>query len=947
MKEIGIDIETKSGADLIKVGVYKYVEDPDWEIQLLSYSVNGGDVRQVDLAMGEVVPQEILEALTDKKVRKFAYNCTFERVNLSRYIGLPSGEYIDPEGWYDTMIMAAYNGLPQSLEDAGKALKIEAAKMKEGKALIKLFAMPKGGDGKRWTRPSDAPEKWVIYKTYNIRDVEAEEEIRKRLDSYTPPQSVWEEYWDNERINDRGIRVDRQLIKNAIEIDEKCFESLMEEMKKITGLSNPNSPAQLKEWLSTHGIEVTTLGKDTVKELLENDHIPSEVARLLKLRLMAAKSSVKKYAAMDGAVCADGRVRGMFRFYGAGRTGRFCLTGDHEVLTRDGWVRLDQWNGGFIAGWNATTEGISFQKAEALSFDYDGEMYTYKDPRIDQCSTPDHKMRVQKYDGEWVDMTVEEMAKCRVNIPMYGYHYHRGCANPAWLRVLIMTQADGFYTPDGIIHFGFKKERKIERCKTLLRKAEISFVVSKYKNGVTRITIPARMVPLWLRQFRTKTFGYCLLDENPDIFFDELPNWDGYYPAPNSIQYSTCNKQNADIVQALAHMSGRCAVMKVKKNSKRNVNWKDAYIVDIWLTPGASHELRVKPEVNEYKGKVYCASTSTGYFLVRRNGRVWITGNSGKIVQFQNLPRNSMEDLDEARELVRKGDYETLSALYEDVPDVLSQLIRTALIPREGHLFAVADYSAIEARVLAWLAGEEWVLEAFANGEDIYCTTASRMYHVPVEKHGENADLRAKGKQAVLACNYGGSVGAISAMDKTHSIPEEERQRIVEMYRNANPRIVRFWRDIQGAAMKAVKERAATRVRNIRVECTNGMLFMSLPSGRRLAYPAPRIGVNRFGSEAITFLSGKTWMRIETFGGSLVENLTQAVARDLLTNSLHLLSHYRVVGHVHDEVIVEVPKTSADRALGEIETIMATTPAWAKGLPLAADGYLCGSYRKQ
>ena len=640
MKEIGIDIETKSGAGLAKVGVYKYVEDPDWEIQLLSYSVNGGDVVQVDLANGGAIPRGILSALTDKGVRKYAYNSSFERVNLSRYIGLPSGTYINPEGWYDTMIMAAYNGLPQSLEDAGKALKINAEKMKEGKALIKLFAMPKDG---RWTKPSDAREKWERYKAYNIRDVEAEEEIRKRLDKYMPPQKVWEEYWENERINDRGIRVDRELIKNAIGIDEKCFTALTDEMKKITGLSNPNSPLQLKEWLTLRGIKVDTLGKDTVKELIDGD-APPDITRLLKLRLMAAKSSVKKYQAMEGAVCSDGRIRGMFRFYGAGRTGRF----------------------------------------------------------------------------------------------------------------------------------------------------------------------------------------------------------------------------------------------------------------------------------------------------------------TSKIINFQNLPRNSMPDLDAARELVRKGDFEALKMLYDDIPDVLSQLIRTALIPSDGYLFAVADYSAVEARVLAYLAGEDWVLKAFSNGEDIYCAIASRMFGVKVEKHGENGELRARGKRATLSCGYAGGVNALKKMGALSSgMKEEELQPLVDYWRKANPRIVRFWHDIQGAAMKAVKERVATRVRGIRVECTNGMLFMSLPSGRRLAYPAPSMGVNRFGSEAITFLSGKTWMRIETFGGALVENITQAVARDLLTNSLHLLSRYRVVGHVHDEVIVEVSKTSADRALGEIEALMATAPAWAKGLPLAADGYLCGSYRKQ
>ena len=646
IRDIGIDIETKSGEDLTKVGVYKYVEDPDWEIQLFSYSVNGGDVEQIDLANGDVIPCDILSALTDKTVRKWAHNCSFERINLSRFIGLPSGEYIDPESWYDTMIMAAYNGLPQSLEDAGKALKIDAAKMKEGKALIKLFAMPKVdySGGRRWTRPFDAPEKWETYKAYNIRDVEAEEEIKKRLNKYTPPQSVWEEYWENERINDRGIRIDTTLIKNAIRIDERCFESLMEEMKEITGLSNPNSPAQLKEWLGIRGIEVKTLGKDTVSELLEKGGIPSDVKRLLKLRLMAAKSSVKKYAAMEGAVCNDDRIRGMFRFYGAGRTGRYA----------------------------------------------------------------------------------------------------------------------------------------------------------------------------------------------------------------------------------------------------------------------------------------------------------------SKIINFQNLPRNSMSDLDEARELVKKGDFEALSMLYEDIPDVLSQLIRTALIPSEGNIFAVADYSAVEARVLAFLAGEEWVLEAFKNGEDIYCATASKMFGVKVEKHGENTVLRAKGKQATLSCGYQGGVNALINMGALSSVmKEEELQPLVDYWRSANPRIVRFWYDIEKAAMKAVKEGTTTKVRGIRISSSSGMLFLFLPSGRRLSYPSPRIGKNRFGSDSITFLSGKTWMRIETFGGSLVENLTQAVARDLLTNSLHLLSCYKVVGHIHDEVIVEVPISKAEEGLKEIESLMATTPSWAKGLPLKADGYLCESYRKE
>ena len=354
-------------------------------------------------------------------------------------------------------------------------------------------------------------------------------------------------------------------------------------------------------------------------------------------------------------------------------------------------------------------------------------------------------------------MTVEEMAKCRPVIPFTGYRYRRDCADPNWLRVLIMTQADGFYTVDGSVRYNFKKKRKIERCKMLLRRAEIPFLVYEHNNGVTNISIPARAVPLWLREFRSKTFGLWMLDENADIIFDELPNWDGYYPAPNSIQYSTVNKQNADIVQALAHMSGRCCSMRIKHRENKP-EWQDAYVLNIWLSPGNRHEIREKPTVSDYKGHVYCAVTQTGYFLVRRNGKVWVTGNSGRMIQMQNLPQNHLPDLAEARALVRQGNLEAVKMLYEDVPDTLSQLIRTAFIPREGARFYVADFSAIEARVLSWLAGEQWRMEVFASGGDIYCATASRMFGVPVIKHGENGDLRQKGKQAELSCIAEGSL---------------------------------------------------------------------------------------------------------------------------------------------------------------------------------------------
>ena len=400
-------------------------------------------------------------------------------------------------------------------------------------------------------------------------------QIQQRLRNYPVPDFVWDEYHLSEEINDRGILVDMDVVTQAIRIDELSKSSLTEELQSRTGLDNPNSVMQMKEWLSDNGMAMESLGKKEVAAAIKG--APDDITEVLQLRQQLAKSSVKKYLAMQNAACADGRCHGMFQFYGANRSGRWCLTGDHEVLTQEGWIRLDEWAGGKIACWNATTEAVSFQEARQLAFDYNGPMYTYTDGRIDQCSTPDHKMRVQRrYGDPWSDMTVEEMSHVRPAIPMNGYRYHRGCANPAWLRVLIMTQADGHYTADGAVRFHFKKLRKIDRCKHLLRKAEIPFVVSESKDTVT-ITVPARAVPLWLREFRTKTFGYWLFDENPDVFFDELPNWDGYSPAPNSIQYSTCNKQNADIVQALAHMSGRCANIRLKKHSHKNENWKDAY----------------------------------------------------------------------------------------------------------------------------------------------------------------------------------------------------------------------------------------------------------------------------------------------------------------------------------------------------------------------------------
>ena len=954
MKSLSVDLETRSSVDIGKSGVYRYTEAEDFAILLFGYSVDGGAVEVVDLANGERIPKEILDALTDECVIKWAFNANFERVCLSRYLSnlgialdpfrnnhplsKECARFLSPVSWRCTMVWSAYMGLPLSLAAVGRVLGLEEQKMTEGKALIRYFSTP----------PFHEPtgDKWELFKSYNRRDVEVEMAIQQRLFKYPVPQSVWEEYVLDQEINDRGICLDMPFVENAVKIDALTKEKLTDRLKTLTGLENPNSVAQMKAWLKERGVETESLDKKAVTSLLKTARSP--VSDVLVLRQQIAKSSVKKYQAMQNTVCSDNRARGMFQFYGANRTGRWCLTGDHEVLTKEGWIRLDMWNGSHIAVWNANNEMVSFQSAKALCFEYSGKMYTYRDTRIDQCSTPDHKMRVQRrYGSAWEDMTVEEMSKCRPAIPIYGYRYHRGCSNPTWLRVLIMTQADGFYTSDGSVRFNFKKERKIARCKMLLRRAEIMFAVHTYKD-VTNITIPARNVPLWLRQFRTKTFGFWLLDENPDIFFDELPHWDGYCPAPNSIQYSTCNKQNADIVQALAHMNGRAAVIKLKhRNLEKHPNWNQAYVVDIWLTPKNCHEIRIKPEVSDFSGSVYCAETPTGYFLVRRNGKVWITGNSGRHIQLQNLPQNHLADLECARDLVRQGNYDALEILYDSVPDVLSQLIRTAFIPKNGRKFIVADFSAIEARVLSWLAKERWRMDVFADDGDIYCATAGRMFHCNVVKHGENGHLRQKGKQAELACGYGGSVGALKAFGALESgMKEDELKPLVDAWRAANPNIVDFWWAVDRAAKDCIKERSKKMTHGIQFIYQSGMMFIQLPSGRRLSYVKPRIGENQFGGESITYMGlnlSKKWARIESYGPKLVENITQAISRDILCYAMQTLRNMEIVAHVHDEIIIKCDERTSLSAVCEQ---MARTPLWAEGLLLRVDGFECQFYQK-
>lgn len=645
MKNLEIDIETYSSVSLQKCGVYKYAESPDFEILLFGYSADGMPVTTVDLAGGEKLPSEVLDALTDDGVVKWAHNAQFERVCLSRYLGLPQGEYLDPEAWRCSMVWAAYMGLPLSLEGVGAVLGLEKQKLTEGKDLIRYFSVPcsptKSNGGRTRNLPEHDPEKWARYKAYNIRDVETEMEIREKLAKFPVPEEIWDEYHLDQEINDRGIRVDMPFVKQALAIDEISRNRLTEEMKKLTDLENPNSVVQMKSWLANNGLETDTLGKKTVAALISETE--GDVAEALSLRLQLAKSSVKKYQAMENAACADDRCRGMFQFYGANRTGRFA----------------------------------------------------------------------------------------------------------------------------------------------------------------------------------------------------------------------------------------------------------------------------------------------------------------GRLVQLQNLPQNHMDDLAEARALVRNGDMDALDMLYDDVPDTLSQLIRTAFIPAEGKKFFVADFSAIEARVIAWFAGESWRTQVFKDGGDIYCASASQMFKVPVEKHGVNGHLRQKGKIAELALGYGGSVGALKSMGALDmGLDEEELQPLVNAWRQSNPHIVRFWWEVDAAVKKAVKEREMQDVRGIKFFWRSGMLFIRLPSGRTLSYVKPRMGENRFGGESVTYEgvgSTKKWERIESYGPKFVENIVQATSRDILMYAMKTLRNCSIVAHVHDELIIEGDLRMSLEAVCEQ---MGRVPPWANGLVLRADGYVCDFYKK-
>lgn len=967
---LSIDIESYSDVDIKKAGLYKYAQSPAFQILLFAYSLDGAPVEVVDLAMGEKIPNDIVVALFSKDYIKHAYNAAFEWYCLSRHFGdhRPQTSLYQ---WRCTMLHGMYLGYPGGLDACGKALGLpqDKQKMGVGKSLIRYFCVPckptKANGGRTRNLPHHDPAKWDLFKEYNAQDVVTEMEIENRLSGYPVPDEVQKQWELDLTINARGVAVDTALVASAQAMDAQVRQGYIREAQALTGLENPNSVSQLLGWLNEQtGEAPADLRKDTVSQLLKSDLPEGSSRRLLEIRQELGKTSNKKYDSLAVATCGDGRVRGLLQFYGANRTGRWCLTGDHEVLTPSGWIRLDQWRGGKIACWAPSTEYISFQSADSVSFPYDGEMYRITGQRCEQICTPDHKMAVLQKDGTWAAQTMESLNMHRFTMPFTGKRLTNPCRSGTELRVLIMTQADGHYTETGDVRYHFKKARKIERCKRLLRSAGIPFITSGYADGAAGVVIKSRFVPVWLRQFRDKTFGWWLLDEDAEVIFDELQYWDAYNCGPNSIQYVSPRKQNVDVLQALAVLSGRSATALTK--DRQNEKWNTAYVLNIWNTPGHGTSIRREQISKEpFSGAVYCASTKTGYFLVRRNGKIWVTGNSGRLVQPQNLPRTYIHGdlLPMARDLVKAGNADGLKWIFGSVPDTLSQLIRTAFIATPGNMLLDADFSAIEARVIAWLADEDWVLDVFRDTGKIYEATASRMFGIPIEKikkgNPEYA-YRQKGKVATLALGYQGGVGAMRTMDSGHeldSLSDTEVDELVQLWRKANPNIVKLWRDVEDAAKGAIYNWHISRLTHgIEIRHVFDMghdlnfLCIKLPSGRTLYYPEPAITQNRFGRPSISYMgqnqTTKKWERIETYGGKLVENIVQAVARDCLAEAITRLeaAGYPVLFHIHDEIVVDSAGPGA--SLEDMEQIMAKVPEWAPGLPLNADGWVNEFFKK-
>lgn len=996
MKYLFADLETFSPLNLPQVGSFRYAED--CEILLWGYAVDNEPARVWDCTNPQTkeMPEALAKALKEVQAgeRKIVWHngMMFDTVVLAAH-----GYHIPLEMIVDTMVIAYQHGLPGALGDLCDVLRMstDKAKDKDGKRLVQLFCKPQPECYRvrrhdRYTKPED----WIKFVNYCRLDVEAERELFKALPKWNCTE--WEHRLQvlDAEINRRGVKVDIELAKAAVELSERRKGILAEETQRQTNgeVGAATQRDALIDYMAReYGWKIDTMTKAELEKRVDDPSVPEPVRELLKLRLMSTKTSIQKFKALLRRVNKDGRMRGGLQFRGAARTGRWCLTGDHEVLTPNGWVRLDEWQGGEIACWNVD-ETVDFMEAKALAFPYEGEMCAIESKRVSQISTPDHRMACAwGTKREWRVKTAEECALGKVRIPYYGRRKLPWfCVEEIPLRVAVMTQADGHFSSRGRVTFHFKKERKVARCQMLLSAAGIRFSRNTYETG-TVFTVYPSDIPEWLRAFEEKVFSPALFDADPDVFFDELSFWDGSVSTKNSFQYSTAVRANADFVQAFAHMSGRAAILLERPGRKEG--WSTIYTLNIW--ENGSNRSVVMPEAHSkqaFKGTVYCAETKTGFFMVRRNGRVWVTGNSGRGMQLQNLARPTMpqREIDFAAAVLKDGTFE---CFYEDPSSVLPNLLRGEIIAPAGKKLIVADYSNVEGRVLAWLAGEEWKLQAFrdfdaGHGHDLYKLAYARAFGVKPED--VTKPQRQIGKVLELALGYGGGAPAFARFAKAYGIDLSDMAEYVKstaqravwldaadsysffaekkmtggleretfiacetlkrLWRKSNPKIVQFWANVGQAVQKAIVSRESVRVGYVAFTRTESFLVIRLPSGRLLCYPSPKTNPG-VGKDSFTYMGvnqfSRKWEKIESYGAKNVENITQAVACDLLSEGLLRMdaAGYKTVLTIHDEAITEAPDTD-EFTFKKMEHLMSTLPDWAPELPLVAAGYEAYRYRK-
>lgn len=940
MRTVCIDFETYSELDVKDVGAEAYARHPSTDIICLSYSMGGEpQVWAPWLPFPDDLTAEVYEA----------HNVAFERA-IWRYVGEVRYGFprINGDQWRCTLAACAYKGVALKLEKAAQMLRLDQQKDMAGNAAMRYLSKPsKKGRREDFTR-------YEACANYCAQDVRTEIAVSRKVGHLPPDElKVWQ---TDQAINQRGVLIDQDLCHAAIDIAQRIEERLVKEFQTITGGLNPSQVGEVTKWCGERWVGFPDLRADTITDMLAL-HLPDDLRRALEIRQQLARASTKKYQRALACVCPDGRARGMFQYHGAS-TGRWCLTGDHEVLTPEGWRRLDEWSGGSIACWTPEGEQISFADAEMLAFPFSGELVRLTSTRIDQLSTEDHAMPCWTKRGEFQRRPVRDFEQ-RLTLPYTGFCHVSSWLLPEVLRVLVMVQADGHFTEDGILRLAFTKARKVFRCRHVLAAVGIGFTEQFFSgDGRTVFTVPRRMVPGWLAMFRDKTFGWWLLDCDPEVLFEELPHWDGYNCGPTSIQYSTTNRQNADVIQACAHLSGRSANI-VEKH--RDTAWSTAYVVNIWNKASNRHEFRKKLVRVPYFGTVYCASTPTGYFLVRRGGRVWVTGNSGRHIQLQNMPRPAQEhfDMGDLCALIKSRDIEAIEMIYGDPMTALADAVRGMIIPASGHVFAAFDFSSIEAVALACMFDETWKIEAFRRKEDVYCLFAETIYKHKVTKV-EHPKKRQTGKTGELAFGYGGGVGAWRKFDDSDAHTDEEVDEYKRLWRKKHARIAAGWKGLDDAAVAAVAHGVPQEYAGFRYEVGGDWLSCRLLSGRKIWYLHPRVImapmpwtddegdiVSRPAVEYTAWKEGQI-KTVRGWGGLWTENCDQAISRDIMVGAMLRCERegLPIVLHAHDELVAEVPEDQADDASRRMKEIMETPLSWTQGWPIRAEGGILTRYRK-